>query len=147
MLRSHFRENWFSLRSSIQHFHRKNEQLNNIQVQLSKMIIMNFLFKLTQVYETCSTADALNWNWRNWEIQSNALSLLIVSTGFHRSIAKCLVTLRFFLGMTCMDVTQQCSQTIGFLLVLKQFLCSEDFPVVNEFYYWERWVQKGLFRR
>ena len=43
-----------------------NEHLNNIQAQFSKMIIIAFLFKLAQVYDTrFYSADALKMGERN----------------------------------------------------------------------------------
>ena len=63
MLRSHFRENWFSLRSSIQHFHRKMNSwtMPNIPIWLPWIL----LFKRAQVYKMCSIADALKTGERN----------------------------------------------------------------------------------
>ena len=60
MLQSQFRENWLSLRSSKLLFHRKMNSWT-----MPKWLSWILLFKLAQVYETRSIADALKSGQRN----------------------------------------------------------------------------------
>ena len=121
-----------------------------------------FLFKLPQVYETFSGANALKIGERN-----------PIRRAFDRLLLwRCPAIIKPYIKLKCIYglSSQHCKVFCNFALLFSydadrcntailsnsrffyrcfktQFLCPEDFTVVNQFNFRVRWLLKGLFNR